>query len=78
MMASSKHISFNLMNEVTHPFWQGDPTRIRQVLLNVASNAIKFTEVGQVNLRVHYELAEQSLVFEIEDYWNRYRARTAK
>lgn len=67
MMASSKHISFNLINEVTHPFWQGDPTRIRQVLLNVASNAIKFTEVGQVNLRVHYELAEQSLVFEIED-----------
>jgi PAS domain S-box-containing protein len=48
----------------------GDPTRLGQVLLNLASNAVKFTERGEVLLTVAQGAREDGsiqLVFEVSD-----------
>jgi CheY-like chemotaxis protein len=48
---------------------QGDPTRMKQVLVNLVSNAIKFTPGGQVSLRASCDTAGPSMIvrFEIKD-----------
>lgn len=46
-----------------------DPTKVRQVLLNLLSNACKFTQQGEVNLRIS-EIrrgGQQWVVFSVED-----------
>ena len=54
--ALEKGISLKLVLPDTPPAaLLGDPTRIRQILLNLVDNAIKFTHLGEVELRLDFE-----------------------
>ncbi len=57
-------LSFRFMSDVPNEIIS-DPTRIKQILINVLGNAVKFTDRGNISVSVDY--AKPFLSFEVTD-----------
>ncbi|MGE4132419.1 MAG: ATP-binding protein [Bdellovibrionales bacterium] len=62
----SKNLDFNIfVDPRVHGIYHGDETRIKQILVNLIGNAIKFTPTGHISVTVEHE--NQSVLFAVED-----------
>ena len=67
-LAQEKSLEFSI--HYTYPLpakINTDPFRLKQIILNLCSNAIKFTDEGHVHLNVDYIKARNKLLIEVVD-----------
>jgi signal transduction histidine kinase/DNA-binding LacI/PurR family transcriptional regulator/AraC-like DNA-binding protein len=61
-MAHQKGLAFHAILPARSPWILGDRTRLRQVVLNLLTNAVKFTPAGQIRLEVVVEQNHVSIM----------------
>jgi len=68
-LAIDKNIIFEVNNRLTHDMWIGDSVRVGQVMLNLISNALKFTAQGKLtlSLSLQQQASSDSIVIEVAD-----------
>ena len=73
LVAKEKNLDFNIdFSGLKNTMVYGDPLRIKQILLNLAGNAVKFTDEGYVKITLSDTVSQQdpdfiNLHFTIED-----------
>ena len=68
ILASKKHLRFHIHYAFPLPAQLvSDRTRLKQVLINLCSNAIKFTDSGSVHIRISADHAAGQIHFAVSD-----------
>lgn len=68
MQAEGKGLEFKVNYEFPIPMTiKTDPTRLKQILLNLASNAVKFTAQGHIHINVRCAVETETIIFEVAD-----------
>jgi CheY-like chemotaxis protein len=69
--ASAKGIELALLLPASVPTWvAGDPGRLRQILMNLVANGVKFTDTGEISVRITCALEDEEIAllrFEVAD-----------
>jgi PAS domain S-box-containing protein len=66
--ARAKGLPLSLKYDGVIPYEiESDPKRMRQILINLLGNAIKFTDRGGVELAVHFDVGQGELQFHVSD-----------
>ena len=66
--AQEKGLAYELDVDPTIPsLLRGDEIRIRQIILNITNNAIKYTDEGSVNIKIGFDHDKNKLVIKVTD-----------
>lgn len=68
MQAKEKGLKVCINPELPLPrYIKSDPVRLKQILINLCSNALKFTEKGNININVKCDRFTETISFEVID-----------